>query len=315
MIFIYGDENFFVDFYLNEYLKKNTHILNRIIFDEEEDIDNILESINSISIFDELKIVIIKNSNLLIKSKNNEKQQKQLLDSLSNLEDNIKVIFTFYDSKISKVKKSKVFEFLEKNAKVKLANKILPKDLAPFIHRLVQLNGAVIDNDAVFELITRFPNNLFILNKEIEKYLIQNPQHISLQMVKNDNNFMSENPEFALSDAIIKNNSPKIIYRKFLEQIQKGIAIPLIIGQISSLYETCIEIYQLRKFGFRDQEISNELKIHPYRLKLISEFYAQKGIEEIKGDILLLSQLDRDIKDGYLDEQMAIDRFVLEIIK
>ncbi|GAA8715243.1 hypothetical protein oki361_18710 [Helicobacter pylori] len=54
--------------------------------------------------------------------------------------------------------------------------------------------------------------------------------------------------------------------------------------------------------------------IHEYRVKLIKDFVLKKGAEKIENLILTLSQIDIDIKNGLIDETLAIKTFILDLI-
>ncbi|QJG67108.1 DNA polymerase III subunit delta [Mycoplasma phocoenae] len=313
MYLIYGNENFFIEENLSKITTENINILDRYTFDETEDYQTILTTLDSVNLFNNKKIVIIKNLPLLYNNKKDEQKCVEFIDVLKNNKEDI-IIFSLYEPKIKTFKPSMLFQYISKQTKAIQCNSLKDWELEKFIISYVASKKAYIDKEAVRELISKFPNNLFILTNEIKKYLITT-QHITIQHVKDDDISISDNVEFALSDALIKKQSNDSIMTKYNEQIMMGVPPALIIGQIANLFNSAQQIYILKQMNNNLKQIGLILNMHEYRVQLINNYLVQTGIESIKQYIEKLAQIDIDIKSGLLDEFNALNYFIMQIIK
>jgi DNA polymerase-3 subunit delta len=65
------------------------------------------------------------------------------------------------------------------------------------------------------------------------------------------------------------------------------------------------------KEGYTEYDISRNLNVHPYRVKLAynMDITINESLEYIKK----LSELDRNIKSGAIDKKYAFEKFIIEL--
>ncbi|MBU4692369.1 hypothetical protein KQ875_02010 [Mycoplasma zalophi] len=313
MKFIYGEEEFFINHYIQKTQNDFKDLNNKYVFDEDADIEDIFNTITSMNIFNEKRLVIIKNNVLLSSNKKYNDIVETFIKVLKDLPNDIEIIFSLHVPKLKQFKPSNLFLYLEKEAEVQKFTKVNDKDLAKFIKKYVKINNADIEELAVAKIIETFPNNLFLITSILDKY-IQSNKIIKIENIQQQNEIFYENPEWIVSDSLLKSQNLKDFYLKILYQLNFGISIRNIIVQIMNIFTTAMDIYILKKQNTL-KEISELLNIHEYRLKLIFNYLNTHDIDFIKKQIIFLSQLDVDIKQGYIDENIALDYLILNLFR
>lgn len=321
MYLIKGDENFFINQNLEDIKEKiinkqaNKKQLKVINFYLNANFEEIIDALSNIDMFYSKKLIIFQNIDFLnSKAKVSESACNEILYLLKHLDEDIEIIFTQYIEKYDKnFSPSKIYKFVEDNAKIIEANKINDHELFPYINKLVHDKGGTIEASACIGLISAFPNDLALINNEIDKLFLLS-KNITTAMVSENNLTISDNLDWSFSNSLIKYNNIIEILQKFKEQLNFGVNGSQIINQISTILYDSHYFILLRKKYSSDGDIAKVLGIHEYRVKLIKDFVLKKGVEKIENLILTLSQIDIDIKNGLIDETLAIKTFILDLI-
>ncbi|QJR44093.1 DNA polymerase III subunit delta [Mycoplasma miroungirhinis] len=312
MKFIYGEEEFFIDHYIKTIQNDFNNLTDKYIFEEDTNIQDIFNILTSVNIFNEKRLLIIKNSPLLFCTKN-QQNIETFINILENLTSDIEIIFSLYIPKLKQFKPSNLFLFLEKKAEVKKFLKVNEQDLTKFIKKYVQINNSDIEEQAINKIIQTIPKNLFLITSTLDKF-IQTNKIIKVEDIENQNEIFYENVEWITNDSLLKNQNLQQFYKKILYQLDFGISPRNIVAQIINIFSIAMDILSLKKQN-TFKEISALLNIHEYRLKLIYQFLEQHNTDFIEKQILFLSKLDIDIKQGNLDENIALNYLILNLFR
>ncbi|PZW01396.1 DNA polymerase III subunit delta [Metamycoplasma auris] len=323
MYLIKGNEDYFIQEKTNEIITKESNTtfdeIDLIKFYDFFSFDELSDAINNSSLFSSKKILVIKNPYIFnLKSKyTNEKSISEFIELVKNSIETLNTTLIF-NQEINKYDKdflpSKAFLFIEKNAQIFDVKKIEEKNLFSYVYKMILKLGGSISNPALMLFLSSIPNNLNLIEQEIKKLLLIN-KNITLKMIEENIFAMSNNIDFALSEAILKWQNNSVIIKKINEQIQYGISINQIIAQISNILINAKSISSLIKMKLSQEDITKIINIHPYRIKLHYEFLNRIGIKKLDQLISELEAIDLSFKNGNIDEKIASDLLAIALIK
>ncbi|WP_412031383.1 DNA polymerase III subunit delta [Metamycoplasma buccale] len=320
MYLIKGNENYFIlqeiEKIKNSLLKEYGEELEIYNFSLNINIDEAINLITNVEIFSNKKLIIFKDLDFLnAKIKKDKKEIDEFLYLLAQVPNDVEIIFSYYIEKYDRnFLASPIFKFLENNAINIEVSKISDRNLLNFVNKLIVDKGGQIEQYALVELLSFLPNDICLIENEINK-LLSESKNITLDMIENNNMIISSNIDFAFSDAIIKFNNTANVLRKFDEQINYGVSPIQIINQISNVLNDAQQLYFEIQNNNTLDEISKSWNVHIFRIKLISGFLNKLGYERIKELIIKLALLDSDIKKGLIDDYVGIKTFILDLVK
>ncbi|AWX69209.1 DNA polymerase III subunit delta [[Mycoplasma] anseris] len=320
MYLIVGNEQYFIDKKVEELVldfKKNNGLDIQIFnYSFDLDVEELISLIDTNDIFSSKKIILLKELNILnAKNKTNKQTLEDIIDLLKKSSNDLLIIFTKFQEKYDKsFSASLLFEFLNKEAIKITVEKLNDKSLFSFINNYVIEQGGKIEQTALIELLNNMPNNIELITNEINKLMLED-KFITEQMVRDNNLSLSNNIDFAFTNELLKFYNEKVIIKKYQEQLEYGVSPSNILNQIANVLNDVQNIYLLKSQKKDLETIAKELKIHIFRIKLFNTFLIKIGYEKIKFLINQLANLDYDIKNGKIDEENALNTFILELIK
>ncbi|MBD5423455.1 MAG: DNA polymerase III subunit delta [Mycoplasma sp.] len=310
MFYFYGNEDYLIDKEIEEVIKNNENFLVKKFNSSVEYVD-LINQISSLNLFDQSKILIFKNCPFLIKS--TEKEQLSIIDALKCKLPSTIVIFT--SEKINeKSNKNEIIKFLKNNAiKCIEFNELNNKQVVAYVQdKIASLNASISNTDLNY-LLSKIPNKLSLIIKEIEKLVLLD-KNISKSNIDDLIQKYDTTTAFDFINAF-QEQDIEAVFKIYYEKLNYGESILTFINQIANLLETCSQVYSLRKLNLSIKEIENELKKHSFVIKKSIEFLNNVGYKKVKEYLELISDIDVKIKSGFLDEKIAFERFLLEIFK
>ena len=304
MKFIYGQEGFLINQEVNRVIRK--YGIEPIIYSNNEPLEDILLDASTASMFSNKKLLIIKNHSSFNK---NDGVQEFIEGIRGNNE--TKMIFVYETEKLNN--KSELTKFLLDVAETKEFKQLQTKDVVSTIKKIVETKGGKIDNNAIISLASKLPEDLRIIVSEIEKLLLEN-NHITLKMVKVSIGEYLKDDYFALSNALTSKDSYGIISAYNRKKIS-GEETTMIISQIASVLILSLQVYAYKKQSLTNQDISNKMKVHIFRIKKANSLLSFSDSLSIKELIKSLAKLDEEIKTGKIDPSQGIEIYLLKLIK
>lgn len=307
---IYGNEQYFIDEYVNE-LKKKYSTYDLVCFDMlSSNISDALEDALMQSLFSSNKLIICDNSYFLTASKCEIEHNIDNLHNYINLEsDNILALVVNSDSLD---KRKKIVKELENVATVDVCNKLKGYELNNFVKEYINKYGYKIDNDALVLFLSKLNDDLYIITSELDKMFIYKDEDklINKKDVEAITSKIINDNIFDLIDAITKKDIDKSLelYDDLLLINEEEIKLIIILANQFRLIYQVKEMYDI---GYNEVSIIKTLGVHPYRIKLA------KNIDISKKEALLylkkLAYLDEMIKTGKIDKKEGFHKFILEI--
>ena len=309
---IYGNENYLI----NEKIKE---IINEISSNnivkynmETDSIDDALLDVQTVSMFDEKKIVICDNCKFLTREvkKSVEQNTDNLLKYIDNPFNDVYLLLIVRNEKLDSVKK--IVKKLQKSSKVITLNKIENYNLNNYISSYISDKGYKISNKSITLLIEKCLFDLNNIMNEIDKLIVykgkdKNITYEDIELVITSN---LENNIFKLTNMIMEKNTNNIIkvYKDLVRNNEDPIKILI---TISNQFRLVLQVKLMVKNGFTDNEIISILKEHPYRIKLSKQVAISE--KELKENILKLSELNKNIVLGKIEKEFGLEMFLLNL--
>ncbi|MDK2819952.1 MAG: DNA polymerase III subunit delta [Mycoplasmataceae bacterium] len=308
MYFIYGEELFLIKKEIKKICNENSDVI-PIVFHSDCSIYDFINEINTFSIFQDKKIVILNDFYLLNKS--NTQDEKEVINSINNKNENCILIFVY--SEASPKIKTPLFKFLQDKANKIEIKKYTNSELVHVIRKIVESKGGVISNMNCILLSTKLPNDLNLIIQEIDKLLLEENEISKNMILTSVSKYSSDNIfEFINS---FNDKDASGLFRGYKEKINNGESITNLMSQLSNALILCTTINSYIKSRVRLEEIAVETKIHIFRIKKANELLKSYGIDKISNLIEMLSELDNDIKSGTINEVIGFEKLLLEIIR
>lgn len=285
---------------------------NKIIYNAElYTIDDILEEASYVSMFGEMKYLIVKNANFFGKNKLKEEEEKKLLTYLENPYPLCTLIFTTYEptdsrKKITKTIKEK-FEYLNIPTLkgLELYNQV--------VSLLVEKNYLA-EKDTINYMINACLGNYDLIYNEINKIdlFYQTPTKIKLENVKNIISKTMVDNNFKFVDAVIERDLKKAI--QYLEDLTILKIEPLsLINLLAREYRNMLVIKTLEEERYSKKEIAKELQLQDWQIDKTSKNSMNYHKDDLKDYLVRLEKLDFQIKSGLIDKLVGLKLFLLDL--
>ena len=274
-----------------------------------DDIDAILEECNYASLFNDKKAIIVNNTNIF-GIKHEYKEINDKLESYLN-NPNIDTTLIFIADSIS-LKKKCVKIIKDKNKLIEIT-KPIKDELEQSIKDYLSNLGYKIENSALKELIINLNSNYDYCLNELDKVLVIKKDYlITLDDIKKYTIKIKEEDIFEFIDDIIKKDTKKI-FKKLESFISNKEEPAILLSNLASQYRLMLSVKNLIKEGYSEKNIADELKIHPYRVKLAREKSYNYTNEELTNKLLKIGEIDEKIKLGVLDKYIALKLILVDL--
>jgi len=289
-----------------EYKTKHKSGLNLLQQDAKEiSFEDFLNNFKITSMFDEKKLVILKNVF------GNLKFQEKFSESIETIKNRKDVIVIYEKDLIDQ--RSKFFKLLKKEAKCQEFCPLSPVMLKKWIKYKFEKYGAKISQEAENLLFEFVGNNLWQLENEIKKLA----DYKGSSVIKKEDVAIHIRPK-------IENDIFKTI--EAISQKDKKLAIGLVRGHLDD-GEHPLKILSMIAYQFKNILIVKELidqhkpyaviasksGLHPFVVKKSYYMASQFSMAELKKIYRKIFQVDLNIKSGRIEPETALDMLVAEI--
>ncbi|KGR78559.1 DNA polymerase III subunit delta [Ureibacillus manganicus] len=317
---IVGEETYFIDETINRLKKALTmnEELEIMTFDlEESPVDFVIDEADTFPFFSDRKLVIAKNASFL---KASEKGKEKIDHDLVRLENWLKnpsdFAVTIFVAPYEKLdERKKITKQMKQHSIMLAAEPLKENDLNVWVLSAVKNYGKTINNDAIDKLIEMVGVNMLQLQKEIEKlslYLGEDST-ITIQLVEDMVAKTLEHDAFKMLNAYLAQNVAEAIqiYHDLLRQKEEPI---MLVGLLASNLRTMNNVYYLQKKGYHPTQIAKQLKVHPYRVKLMLEQKNRPSEERLLKALNKLSEIDLMLKSVSGNRERFLEMFLLKAL-
>ena len=269
----------------------------------EDDIKDVISDAETFSMFADNKVVIAENATIFTSSGNGD---LEILENyLADINPNTILIFTINEEKIDERKKI--------TKKIKKDYKLISFNQNETPNSLVRnlLNGYNITSSNINLLIDRVGTNPLILENEVNKIkLYKDDKTVTKEDIINLTTKRPEIDIFKLIDDIVMKNKDEAleIYNEMLKVNEEPLKIVIL---LASQFRLMYQAKELAKKGYSEKNISEVLKVHPYRVKLALQKGKKYKVETLLNYLNALADIDIAIKTGKTDKNLALELFLL----
>ena len=202
---------------------------------------------------------------------------------------------------------------MKQHAVVVEAKPLQANDLESWLSHEAKSFGKEISRNAVRKLVEMAGTNLTLLSSEVEKmslYLGAEGE-ITEELVEQMTARTLEQDAFKMLQAYLDGNisTALSVYYDLLRQKEEPVALAAL---LASQIRFMVHVYYLQKKGYHAQQISKQLKAHPYRVKLLVEKRQQiseQRLLEVLGD---LADIDLQLKTVSGNRERVLEFFLMK---
>lgn len=274
-----------------------------------DNLKDILNDCNYSSLFNEKKAIIVNNTNIF-GAKYEYKEEMELIEKYVRNENN-NTILIFVADNISIKKKS--VKFIKENGNLYELTKPISDELRKYIVDYLKKLGFKIENSALSQVINNLDENYDYILNELDKVIIIKKDYlITLEDIEKYTIKIQTDNIFDFVDLVIKKDTKKVfvMLEKF---IKEKLEPAIILSNIASQYRLIYSVKNLINNGYSEKEIADEIKIHPYRVKLAREKSYDYTNNELKQKLIMIGSLDEKIKLGIIDKYVALKMFLVNL--
>lgn len=308
MIYVFlGKEINIINKNINELISK-LNIDNIIKYDfNDVSINDILDEVCYIDLFNEKKLVIVSNFSF---KKIKEKDEKRFIKYIENLNDNV-IIFKCIDDAMDERKT--ITKLLKEKCKVNILPKLDYKGLHQYITNMMKEEKKKITYDQIKKILSLCEYNADITINEVEKLLLYK---IGEETITDEdiNNVISKNSEkemFTLIDNVM-NKSIGGCFNSYKILTSSNVDALIILDSIAKQFRTLYQIKELKK-SMDDISISRVLKVNIYVLQKMLPYLNKYDDEQIADILFKLSEMDSDIKINGYDKNEVMESFFISL--
>ncbi len=313
-----GQESYYID----ETIKKMKQAMGPIeeaeiiIFDlDEQPLDYVIDEADTIPFFTERKLIIAKNASFL---KAAEKGKEKIEHNLARLEawlghptDTAVTVFIAPYEKLDERKK--VTKLMKSKAYMLEAITPQENDLYSWIRTIVNGYGKEIEDEALVKLVEMVGPNMLQLQIEVEKLsLYLGEDHLITQPLVEDLVAKTlEHDAFKMLNAYLGNRQQEAlaIYHDLLRQKEEPIAL---VGLLASNIRTMSHVFYLSSKGYGQQQMAKQLKVHPYRVKMILEQRQKPSQQKLLQALYSLANVDLQLKSVSGNRERFLELFLMK---
>ena len=258
-------------------IKQKHDISQVLVFDCNSSLQSdILAEMDSYSIFDEKKMLVLENATFL-SSKDGTGYDVNAFIKRQDDSDTTIVVFSCPSEKLDKRKKA-VKEMIAASTVLSCLS-LDDHSKREYVMNLCKEKQVQFDRDAFRWFLTRVGNDPLRIENEIEKCSIY-ASHITLEDV----------------EALVAPEPMAIV--------------GLLASQIRFLFQVRVCMEQ----GLSKNEIAQELHAHPYRVQVNQERAYDFDLDQLLDQLVQLATFDQEMKMGMVDKDEGFEQFVLRLL-
>ncbi|MCX8131748.1 MAG: DNA polymerase III subunit delta [Clostridia bacterium] len=318
----YGPEEYLKKYYLEslekEILSDDMKALNKIVLEGKADIKRISEACETMPVFSERKIVIVRNSGLLKakKKQDDEGKGKQGDDSLVSYLQNLPeyTCLVFFEEEIDK--RVKVIDIIKKNGLIVEFVFQKPVELVKWVSKVFKTYKKEIDPVLASRMVENCEQGMTEILNEINKVVLYlgDRQRVTNDDIEKICTKSIKGRIFDLTDAIAEKNTAKAL-KLLNDMIILKEPIPKILFMITRQLRQVLEMKLLNNEGLNSGQAATKMGITPYAAGKISKQTRVFDVENLKGAIEESLDMDLAIKTGKIDERMAVELLISKLSK
>lgn len=289
-------------------IQRKHHVEDCIVeFDAiKDDCANVLSEIDSLSIFDDNKMIILENATFL-SSKNTTTYE--VTPFLLRKDTECVVVFICPSDKLDSRKKA--VKELSACSTLYACIALDEKSQKLYVQDKLKEYKVKVDFKTLDWMSARIGMDPLCIENEIKKLSIYslNPK---LEEVQSLMSIEPMNDVFKMVDAFFNQNGILLMafYRNFMKL---NMTTPAIVGLLASQIRFLFQVRVLMDEGYSKEKIASSLKAHPYRVQINMQKAMRFSSEYLLENLSVLSNFDQSMKLGKIDKDEGFEQFCLNL--
>ena len=322
---ITGEEELLMKRYLQSLIQQvilpGMQDLNLVIHEGKDfTIDGLLESLETLPVMADKKLVVVKNPSFLETRgvSLTDKEERKILHYLNQPAGGT-CLALYCQNKPDGRKK--VYKAVKAMARMEDFPRLKEPELRHFIHEEIQLLEKEIDSPALRQFAQSFDyfgskasQNLQDVNNEIRKLVsyLGDESKITLTHVQDTTHAAFQNDIFMLIESFANQRAAETQMRLH-QLLADGEPLMKIIGYLRNQFKLMLRVQELSQQGYTSSRIAAKLKQHPYAMKktlAYSRRFKEKDLIRLLNGFLMM---DRQMKQGAMEAQTSMELLIAEI--
>ncbi|MCT2537622.1 DNA polymerase III subunit delta [Aquibacillus koreensis] len=283
---------------------------------EETSIQEVIADAETYPFFGERKLIFAQNP-VFLKAKPDKVAVEHDIDALQSYllqpVDYSIVIFIAPYEKLDERKK--VTKVMKKQCENVSCEPIKEWDLSKWIDNIIKQFHVSIEKP-VYDLIAQETGaNLLMLRNELEKLAtyVGEGGTITYEIATNLLSHNTNTTGLKLVDAVIgKDLNKAIMIYKDLEKLNED---PIaLLALLASQFRTIFHVKLLKQKGYSQQQMAQQLKVHPYVVKMSITRVEKFSFDELKEIISIFTETDANVKQGKMEKSLAFELLLYQLV-
>jgi DNA polymerase-3 subunit delta len=321
VIFMYGEEDYLIEWACNaladKLVDKSMQAMDFVKTTEEDTADDLLNFCNTFSIMSPHRVVWAKDFNPLMKKSCKgfgEKELKAIMDYALDPNPSTVLIFSCNEPEAS----SELVKFLKKNVAVYEFNQLDRGQLSAFAEKRFKAAGLNIDKSTLKYLIDEtgyfFKESeykIFNLENDIKKIIaLSDGKAVTEDVIDATVHGDMDTFVFDFLDAAMSSKKDVAI-RMLGNMLGSGSEVYSVLGILVNQFELMLMAKQIYERETRNRDkVAEVLKMNAYRVKKALSAADKFSETKLKELLIQLYEIDRNIKTGAIDGNLALELFV-----
>lgn len=320
----FGPEEFLKKYYLDSLekilLSDAYKSLNRVVLEGKQDIGKLTDYCETLPVFSERKLIIVRNSGLFKSKKKDgeakkgkpQSQNDELSILLQDLPDHVCLVF--YEPEVDK--RLKALEAVKKNGLVVEFEYQKPDELVRWVSRKFKSSGRDIHSDTAAKLVEYCEQGMTEILNEIEKLLAytQGQKEITPEDIEKVCTKSIKSRIFDLTDAIAEKQSSKAL-GLLNDMILLKEPVPKILFMIARQFRQILQVRLLKDEGCGLSEIATRMGMPSFIAGKILKQASNFSPAKLKKAVETSLELDIAVKTGKLQDRTAVELLLIEFSK
>ncbi|UFT97834.1 DNA polymerase III subunit delta [Radiobacillus kanasensis] len=211
--------------------------------------------------------------------------------------------------------RKKITKLLKQHSEVVTCEPVKEWDLHKWVKDIALQLNVYVDDQALPLFSQEIGTNLSMLEKELEKlalYVGENG-NITKDVAQLLLSRSADTTGLQLVDAVIEKNLSKAI--SIYKDLEKAKEDPIaLLALLASQFRTITHVKVLKQKGYSQQQMAQQLKVHPYVIKISASREASFQMDELRKILDIFAETDARIKQGKVDKQLAFEILLYQLI-
>ena len=313
----YGPEEYlkrnYTDYIETNLLAEAFKLLNKVVLEGKTTPSDIIDNCETMPVFSEKRMVVVKNSGLFKSKKKAEekgkkgKSEDELAQFLQNVPEHACLIFI--ETEIDK--RIKYVDLIKKHGLIVEFDYRKPEELVSWVIKRIKAGNHEMEPNTAAKLVEYCEPGMDDISNEISKLSAYagDRQKISAADIKKVCTKSVKSRVFDLTDAIAAKQCAKALML-LNDMVVLKEPMPKVMYMIARQFRQLLQVKLLNQEGSTQNEITARLKLSPYFSGKIFKQAQTFSLEKLEAAISTGLELDLAIKTGKLEDRTAVELMI-----